>query len=227
MMRKLFLPAIALLVLGPSWLVLDGHLASQDTYLREYLTGMVLASVWSPGHDQLIRVNLHNHILTAYEHGQLVRSGSVAGTGNPYDETATPTGMFRILSKEKMHVSRLSGVLMPLSMRFFQGYYFHSIPLTPDGNPIRTRYSHGCIRLPDDFSAWLFEWTRVGANVQIYRAHLARAQGDNRVYLLTADGQRRPVMTEEAFVRNGFKWQDVAELSYAEVSVLPLGAALQ
>lgn len=224
-MRRKLLPiffSIPLLALT-GWLALDSYLISTDTSLQGYLSGMMLAQTGLSGRGQQINLNLHNHILSLYEDGVLVRQGRIAGAGNPNDLTATPTGDFHILSKENMHVSRLSGVLMPYSMRFYQGYYFHDIPLTPDGLLIKTRYSHGCVRLPNDFAVSFFDWANVGADVHVYRSHLARTSDGTRVYLLTEDGARRPISSEAAFLRQGYWWQDVAVVPRAEIAGLPLG----
>jgi hypothetical protein len=201
-------------------------LNSQDTTLTSYLTGVVASFTGGTGDNQLIRVNLHNHSLALYEDGVLHFSGSVAGTGNPLNRTATPTGEFRILSKERVHTSRLSGVIMPLSMRFYQGYYFHDIPLTPTGTLITTKYSNGCIRLPNATARLMYDWTRIGARVVVYRADLARSDASPTVYYLTDDGYRRPVANPEAFAAHGFTWDRVAVVPYEELAALPLGSPL-
>ncbi len=205
--------------------LLSYHLASQDTSFSGYLSGLML-NFWGGEQNQLIRVNLYNHSIALYENGTLYKLARVAGTGNPYNYTATPTGTFRILSKDRWHISSLSGVIMPLSMRFFGGYYFHDIPLTPAGAIINTKYSHGCIRLPTVLANEMFAWTNVGAYVEIYSSALARADGTQTVYSLSEDGTRRPVASERAFISHGFRWQDVAVVPPEELDGLVLGAPL-
>jgi hypothetical protein len=214
------------MIAAGSFSLFSTHLASQDTSLRGYLSGMMLGFTASPGDNQLIRVNLHNKSIALYENGQLYQLAKVAGAGNPNDATATPIGEFRILSKEKMHKSRLSGVLMPLAMRFHEGYYFHDIPLTPGGAKITTRYSHGCIRLPSDLVQGIYDWTKVGAYVQVYRAYLVKDDTGPMVYKLTEDGYRQPIATESAFISRGFRWEDIAVVPAPEIAGLPLGPTL-
>ena len=209
-------------------LLLTHYLDSQDTSLNGFLSGLML-DVFGGETQQLIRVNLYNHSIALYEGGKLYKMARVAGTGNPYNSTATPTGEFRILSKETQHISRASGVglIMPLSMRFFGGYYFHDIPLTRNGVKIDTKYSHGCIRLPSDLAAEMFQWTHVGAYVQIYNSQLVRSETAPMVYLLTEDGFRQPIATAEAFIAHGYHWEDVVTIPDVEVAGLPLGPTIQ
>ncbi len=206
--------------------VLSAHLRSQDTSFSGFLSALMM-NFWGGEQNQLIRVNLYNHSIALYEHGNLYKFASIAATGNPANRTATPTGKFRILSKDRHHISNLSGVIMPLSMRFFEGYYFHDIPLTPAGKIIDTKYSNGCIRLPTALATEMFAWTNVGAYVEIYSSKLARADDSPRVYLLTEDGYRQPIMTEHAFTSRGYLWKDVVVVPPAELSSMPLGTTIQ
>lgn len=204
----------------------SAYLTSVDTAPGAFLTG-TMAGMMGVFDDSLIRVNLHSGTITLFSNGAPFRQALISAAGNPYDWTATPTGNFSILSKERMHVSRLSGVLMPYSLRFHQGYYFHAIPLTPAGAIINTRYSHGCIRLPDGFIEEIFAWAKVGTRVEIYRAHLARADDAPTVYLLTNDGYRMPIATEEAFIAHGFRWEQVVPIPSAELGLMPMGDAIR
>lgn len=201
------------------------HLDQQDMSLRSYLSAAMLPLV-ADENGQVIRVNLHNGQVAMYEDGILWRTSTIAGQGNPYDETATPTGTFRILSKEPSHTSRLSGVIMPWAMRFHQGYYFHDIPYWPNGNEVRTRYSLGCIRLSREEAPLMYGWARVGTRVEINRYTLAKTAESDRVYQLTPDGARHPIDSELAFSTRGFRWSDIAVVPNAELQALALGATL-
>ncbi len=226
-MRKgIALSVSILIVTSAGYGLLSRHLTSQDTSFSGYLSGLML-NFWGGENDQLIRVNLHNHAITLYQHGVLYKAAQIAGAGNPYNSTATPTGRFRILSKDKWHISNLSGVIMPLSMRFFEGYYFHDIPLTPDGRIINTKYSHGCIRLPTALAKEMFDWTNVGAYVEVYNASLAREEHSEKVYRLNEDGTRQHIVSQAAFTAHGYHWEDVAVVPDLELSGLIVGPALQ
>lgn len=226
-MRKSFMLPLSIAVFTVAgYGLLSVHLKSQDTSFSGYLSALML-NFWGGEENQLIRVNLYNHSIALYDHGNLYRVSRIAGTGNPNNRTATPTGKFRILSKEKRHISGLSGVIMPLSMRFYGGYYFHDIPLYPSGKVITTKYSAGCIRLPTEFATPMFDWVNIGAYVEIYNARLVRAENTLTVYLLTEDGYRQPIATERAFLSRGYQWKDVAVVPPAELSGLVMGALIQ
>ncbi len=199
------------------------YLTSQDVSWNGYISGLML-NIWGGEENQLIRVNLHNHSIALYQSGTLYKIDKIAGTGNPNNGTATPTGNFRILSKDPWHIST-QHVIMPLSLRFSnKGYYFHDIPLTMNGIRITSTYSHGCIRLPTSLAKDMFTWAHVGAYVEIYDTSLARAIGTTRVYKLTTDGLRVPILTEAEFIAKGYRWQDVADIPAEEIDGLTLAS---
>jgi len=83
----------------------------------------------------------------------------------------TPTGIFKILNKERMHISNLypkykdgsrGGAKMPYSLRISKGGVFiHA------GEIVEYPNSHGCIRLPYGKAMQLFKWTTIGTKVKI------------------------------------------------------------
>lgn len=73
---------------------------------------------------------------------------------------ATPTGSFRVLSKEKMHYSReFDNAPMPNSVFFYPGDAFHT-------GSLKT-YSHGCVHLSATSSLRFFNTLHVGDVVQV------------------------------------------------------------
>lgn len=223
---RVVVPFVVVLVAVGGYGLLDAHLRSQDTSMSGYLSALML-NFWGGTQDQLIRVNLYNHSIALYENGNLYKFSHIAGTGNPLNRTATPTGKFRILSKDKWHISNLSGVIMPLSMRFFEGYYFHDIPLYPNGQVITTKYSAGCIRLPTDLATEMFTWTKIGAYVDIFNASLVRADDADTVYLLTVDGYKHPIASAAVFAARGYRWSDVVSEPAVELAAMPTGGSIQ
>ncbi|WP_410611832.1 L,D-transpeptidase [Amycolatopsis sp. lyj-109] len=72
----------------------------------------------------------------------------------------TPTGSFRVLSKEKMHLSKeFDNAEMPNSVFFYPGDAFHTGSLSV--------YSHGCIHLSAGASLKFFNTLHVGDVVQV------------------------------------------------------------
>lgn len=75
----------------------------------------------------------------------------------------TPTGFFRIINKDERHRSNIYGTSMPFFMRLtMDGVGLHV------GEVLRHPDSHGCIRLPYDPCAMLFQMLPVGSNVVIH-----------------------------------------------------------
>ena len=118
-----------------------------------------------------IDVNLSSQWLYAYENGVEVFNAPVA-TGK--DGFNTPTGVYSIYSKVPLQT--MSGSIggeswvvpdVPHAMYFngsvaLHGTYWHN--LFGSG----TRISHGCVNLPLDAAAWLYDWASVGTTVEVH-----------------------------------------------------------
>jgi lipoprotein-anchoring transpeptidase ErfK/SrfK len=114
-------------------------------------------------------VSLSQQALWAYENGQVVRSTYVS-TG--MERTPTPVGLFWVINK--FPIETMEGTIagedylvpdVPDVMYFndqgdaLHGAYWHS----NFGVPM----SHGCVNLPLDVAAWMFDWAPMGMAVQI------------------------------------------------------------
>jgi hypothetical protein len=120
--------------------------------------------VWAPELSAqgtaLLVVNLRTQRAVLFRNGTPIGASTVS-TGRPgYD---TPVGVFTILQKRKEHYSnRYNNAPMPNMQRLtWDGIALHAgkLPGYPD--------SHGCIRLPKEFSALLFATTTLGMTVVI------------------------------------------------------------
>jgi lipoprotein-anchoring transpeptidase ErfK/SrfK len=113
-----------------------------------------------PSGPLVLVVSINNQTVTVYDDGkQIARSPISSGmNGHP-----TPTGIFSILEKNRIHHSNLyGGAPMPFMQRVTNsGVAMHAGELP--GYPA----SHGCIRLPYSFSRNLFGITDIGARVII------------------------------------------------------------
>jgi len=119
-----------------------------------------------------IVVSVSAQSMWAYEAGELVISSLVStGTGN-VPETVTPVGAASILAKFDAQTmeGNISGEQyrvedVPYVMYFddlgnaLHGTYWHS----NFGAPM----SHGCVNLPMDIAAWVYEWAPVGTAVTV------------------------------------------------------------
>jgi hypothetical protein len=120
----------------------------------------------SPGGPVLIVVSVPEQVAYVYRNGIRIARTSVS-TGRPGHPT--PTGVFDILEKEKDHVSTIyKGAEMPWMERLtWTGIAMHAgdLPGYPD--------SHGCVRLPLEFSKLLYTVTTKGGTVIIANEHSA------------------------------------------------------
>ena len=108
----------------------------------------------------LIAISLNSQRLTLYANGAPIAHSPVStGTAsNP-----TPTGIFSVIQKNRHHRSNLySNAPMPFMQRItWSGVALHQGVLP--GYPA----SHGCIRLPASFAAYLCGTTRIGTGARV------------------------------------------------------------
>jgi hypothetical protein len=106
----------------------------------------------------LIIVSIPDQLVHVYRNGIRV-AASTCSTGKPGHRT--PTGVFKILQKDKHHKSSTySNAPMPNMNRLtWSGIALHA------GNLPGYPASHGCVRLPMGFSEKLFTITRLGVTV--------------------------------------------------------------
>ncbi len=112
-----------------------------------------------------ISIDLSKQRLYAKENGRIVFSGAISSGKRGL---ATPTGTFRILEKDRFHISSKypapkGGAKMP---------YMHR--LTNSGIAVHAGYlpgypaSHGCIRVSNATAKRLWRWSRTGIRVSVY-----------------------------------------------------------
>ncbi|QJE94913.1 L,D-transpeptidase [Luteolibacter luteus] len=114
----------------------------------------------SPAGPVVVLVSLPLQTISVYRNGILIGRSSVS-TGSKGHET--PSGVFTILEKKQTHYSSTyDDAPMPNMQRLtWQGIAMHS------GNLPGYAASHGCIRMPYDFSTLLYSITARGATVVI------------------------------------------------------------
>lgn len=114
----------------------------------------------SPLGPVVVLVSIPQQMLHVYRNGILIGRSTVS-TGAPGH--STPGGVFTILEKERIHYSKkYDNAPMPNMQRLtWTGIAMHS------GNLPGYAASHGCIRLPFDFSQLLFSATNSGGTVVV------------------------------------------------------------
>src|SRR5438046_6134689 len=142
--------------------------------------------VWEPERAPegplLIVASITEQVAYVYRNGISIARSSVS-TGRPGHPT--PTGVFTILEKEVHHTSSIyKGAEMPYIERVtWGGIALHAgnLPGYPD--------SHGCVRLPLEFSKLLFGITMKGATVLIADTHSAPAETVHPGLFFAASGE--------------------------------------
>ncbi|MGQ9586048.1 MAG: LysM peptidoglycan-binding domain-containing protein [Anaerolineae bacterium] len=123
-----------------------------------------MASAETPG-ERWIDINLSTQTLAAYAGNTLVYTARVS-TGLP--GTPTVTGSYRIYAKYAAQTMSGPGYYLPSVphvMYFYRGYALHGAYWHNNfGRPM----SHGCVNLPLDAAAWLYQWASVGTLVKVH-----------------------------------------------------------
>jgi len=114
----------------------------------------------SPAGPVVVLVSLPLQTVNVYRNGVLVGRSSISSGSKGHD---TPTGVFTILEKKQTHRSKkYDDAPMPNMQRLtWSGIAMHS------GNLPGYPASHGCVRMPYDFSTLLFGITGNGGTVVI------------------------------------------------------------
>ncbi len=120
----------------------------------------VWAGQIAPHGPVLVYVELNRQLATVYRNGVRIAVSTVSSGKDGYD---TPGGVFTILEKDIDHRSRTyDNAPMPYQQRLtWKGVAMHA------GNLPGYPASHGCIRLPLEFSKLLFQTTTMGGTVVI------------------------------------------------------------
>jgi hypothetical protein len=153
----------------------------------------------APQGPVVVLVSLPLQTMHVYRNGILVGRSSVS-TGSKGHQT--PTGVFTILEKKRSHRSRkYDNAPMPNMQRLtWSGIAMHS------GNLPGYPASHGCIRMPYDFSKLLFEITGSGGTVVIGNDITAQPRFAANPGLILAPQDFTPEMLKP--LANGeFEWK--------------------
>ena len=147
----------------------------------------------------MVLVSVPEQVLHVYRNGILIGRSTVS-TGSKGH--ATPGGVFSILEKKQEHYSKkYDNAPMPNMQRLtWSGIAMHS------GNLPGYPASHGCIRMPFDFSQLLFKETAKGGTVvvgdgKVPVPHLASSPG-----LILAPKDLSPEMLRP-LAKEGYEWK--------------------
>src|SRR6266478_5110563 len=133
------------------------------------------------GEPVMAIVSLHSQRITVYDaNGWILRAPVSSGQKG----RETPAGIFAVIQKEAEHYSNLyDDAYMPHMQRItWSGIALHGGALP--GYPA----SHGCVRMPFDFAARLFDATRLGLRVIVAPTDVAPVEIAHPVLALSNPG---------------------------------------
>ena len=127
--------------------VKDGFIAQKASFIEADLTAMTLR---------------------VYADGAVVKEVPIKTKGREGSWWETPAGLYKIETKETNHFSSFGHVYQPWSMVFQGNFFIHGWPYEPDGTPVATAYSGGCIRLATPDAKAVYDLVKVGTPVLVF-----------------------------------------------------------
>jgi L,D-transpeptidase catalytic domain len=151
-------------------------------------------------------ISLHSQRITVYDAGGWILRAPVS-SGQVGRET--PAGIFSIIQKDAEHHSNLyDDAYMPHMQRLtWSGIALHG-GLLP-GHPA----SHGCVRLPYDFAAQLFDLTKLGMRVIVAPSDVAPASIEHPTLFQPKPDAREAAAARVAEAEEAAKKADQARLT--------------
>ncbi|MBI5732136.1 MAG: L,D-transpeptidase family protein [Candidatus Magasanikbacteria bacterium] len=115
--------------------------------------------------------------LRLYESGKIIKEVPILTKGKEGSWWETPAGLYKIESKEKNHFSSFGKVYQPWSLQFQGNFFIHGWPYYPDGRPVKSDYSGGCIRLSSEDAKAIFDLVKLGTPVLVYEKDFGESDG--------------------------------------------------
>lgn len=156
-----------------------------------------------PESGKLIVVDLSRMNLYLYENGEMLEQFKVAAIGKKGSPQETPPGKYSVLSKEKRHFSTMYEIWMPHSIQFFGNFFIHGWPYYPNGKPIASSASGGCIRLDAPTAEKVFHFADYSTKIFVMGAPPKTAeqpQDEPFNYFFKKNGELLPDISAESFI---------------------------
>ena len=116
-----------------------------------------------------IEADISQMKLFVYKNGGNMAEFPILTIGKEGSWWETPAGIYKIASKEKSHYSTFGHVYQPWSMAFQGNFFIHGWPYYPDGTPVASTYSGGCIRLSNESAEAVYALAEVGMPVLVFK----------------------------------------------------------
>lgn len=146
---------------------------SQPDFFNETKTAFVDSEL------TFIEADLTKMTVAYYRDGEQVFTAPIQSKGREGSWWETPAGLYEISYKAKNHFSSFGQVYQPYSMAFQGNFFIHGWPHHPDGTPVDSTYSGGCIRLSNEDAEELYALAEAGTPVLVHEEAFA---GDDFLY---------------------------------------------
>jgi lipoprotein-anchoring transpeptidase ErfK/SrfK len=143
-------------------------LKEYESELSTRTIGTASIDTIAQAHEQMIAADLTNMKLYLFVNGHATATLDILSKGKRGSRWETPTGLYKIETKEDTHLSTIGGVYMPYSMQFFGNFFIHGWPYYPDGTPVPEGYSGGCIRLSTEDAQKVYEFAGRGMPIFVW-----------------------------------------------------------
>lgn len=114
-----------------------------------------------PADGKVVVADLSLMLVRLYENGTVIHEFPIVSKGRPGSFWETPTGKYRVLTKEENHFSSIGGVWMPYSIGFFGNFFIHGWPTYPSGRAVAEGFSGGCIRMQTEDAKIVYDFVEI------------------------------------------------------------------
>ena len=171
-------------------------LQEYESTLSTRTIGTASADTLAKAHERFIGADLAHMKLYLYENGYATAVFDIQSKGKRGSRWETPTGLYKIETKEEDHFSSIGGVHMPKAMQFFGNFFIHGWPYYPDGDPVAEGYSGGCIRLSSEDAAAVYAFAARGTPIFVWDGQDAEGAGSH----ITVSSRSLPKISAQAFL---------------------------
>ena len=132
-------------------------------------TKVVVQSTPYPYMGKHVIVHLNDMTITLRDSTTTMETFPLLSQGKPGSYYETIGGVYKSDYKLPLHFSSIGHVYMPYSIHLFGNYFIHGVPYYPDGTPVSSTFSGGCIRLTNDAAKTVYDFIEKGTPVIITR----------------------------------------------------------
>lgn len=150
---------------------------SQPNFFADTLKAFIASK------QSFVEADLSHMKIRYYDHGTTTFEADILTKGKEGSWWETPSGLYAVENKEPTHFSSFGQVNTAWNMDFQGNFFIHGWPYYPNGTPVSSKFSGGCIRLSDADAKALYEHVSVHTPILVYEGDYA---SDGFQYHVTA-----------------------------------------